>query len=398
MERIIVENLKTEVRYSCDVLVCGGGFAGIAAAVAAARCGSKVILLEKQFMLGGLGTAGLVTMYLPICDGEGHQASYGLAEELLRLSVKYGGEGRCPKEWLENGTEEERKKHRFELRYNAQMFAILAERFLLENGVKILYGTSVCAAEVKDGKISAVSCDNKSGRFAVEAKSFVDCTGDADLCRYAGADTAVFEQKNVLAAWYYFLSGGNFDLKMLGFADKPDKYKTPEERSTDTKRYEGLDGEELSDMMCDSHAKILEDILTRREKGEKDIVPTTIATIPQIRMTRRIAGEYTQNDTEIRVHYDDSVGVFSDWRKRGPVYELPFRTLYGKKIKNLICAGRCISVTDAMWDITRVIPVCAVTGEAAGTAAALSDDFASLDVSVLREKLRAAGVKTDIDF
>ena len=98
------------------------------------------------------------------------------------------------------------------------------------------------------------------------------------------------------------------------------------------------------------------------------------------------------------MHYDDSVGVFSDWRKRGPVYELPFRTLYGKKIKNLICAGRCISVTDAMWDITRVIPVCAVTGEAAGTAAALSDDFASLDVSVLREKLRAAGVKTDIDF
>ena len=398
MKNSITENLTTPIRYNCDVLVCGGGFGGIAAAVAAARCGSKVILIEKQFMLGGLGTAGLVTMYLPICDGEGHQASYGLAEEILRVSIKHGCEGRYPKEWLEGGTEEERKAKRFEVRYNAQLFAILAEKFLLENGVKILYGTTLCAAEVTDGKITAVSCDNKSGRFAIAAKSYVDCTGDADLCRYAGADTAVFEQKNVLAAWYYFMNGSDYGLKMLGFADKPDKYKTPEERSISTKRYVGLDGEELSDMMCDSHTKVLEDILTRREKGEKDIVPVTIATIPQIRMTRRLVGEYTQNDTEIRVHYDDSVGIFSDWRKRGPVYELPFRTLYGKKIKNLACAGRCISVTDAMWDITRVIPVCSVTGEAAGTAAALSDDFANLDVKLLQDKLHAAGVKTVIDF
>ena len=69
-----------------DVAVCGGGIAGISAALAAAREGKKVILFEKQFMLGGLGTAGLVTIYLPLCDGYGHQVSFGIAEELLKLS------------------------------------------------------------------------------------------------------------------------------------------------------------------------------------------------------------------------------------------------------------------------------------------------------------------------
>ena len=81
---------------SCDVLVCGGGFGGISAALAAARLGKRVILLEKQYVLGGLGTAGLVTIYLPLCDGVGHQVSFGLAEELLRLSISMGAEDEYP--------------------------------------------------------------------------------------------------------------------------------------------------------------------------------------------------------------------------------------------------------------------------------------------------------------
>lgn len=76
----------------CDVLVCGGGFAGISAALAAARMGRQVTLLEKQYLLGGLGTAGLVTFYLPLCDGMGRQVSFGIAEELLRLSISMGAE------------------------------------------------------------------------------------------------------------------------------------------------------------------------------------------------------------------------------------------------------------------------------------------------------------------
>ena len=122
-------------------------------------------------------------------------------------------------------------------------------------------------------------------------------------------------------------------------------------------------------------------------------MPVTIATVPQVRMTRRIVGCYTMGTADEHKEVSDSVGMFSNWKKRGPVYQLPFRALYGAKVKNLITAGRCLSADDAMWDVTRVIPVCAVSGEAAGVAAAMSDDFSTLDVSVLQMRLKEQGVK-----
>ena len=85
--------------------------------------------------------------------------------------------------------------------------------------------------------------------------------------------------------------------------------------------------------------------------------------------------------------------MISDWRKRGPAYHVPFGTLYGRDVSNLSTAGRCISVTEPMWDISRVIPPCAVTGEAAGAAAAMTDDFAALDVKRLQAHLISKGVK-----
>jgi hypothetical protein len=109
-------------------------------------------------------------------------------------------------------------------------------------------------------------------------------------------------------------------------------------------------------------------------------------------MTRKIVGEYELAHTEIHTYFEDSIGMVSNWRKRGPIYEVPFRTLYNKEMKNLIVAGRCTSVNETLWDVMRVIPCCAVTGQAAGTAAAMTDDFSTLDVSKLQEKLRKNGV------
>ena len=114
----------------CDVAVAGGGVAGIAAALAAARQGADVALLEKQCVLGGLATSGLVTVYLPLCDGRGNQVSYGLAEELFRLSVRYGAQRKYPKAWLEGGTKEERIAKRYEAQFNPVYFQLLAERLL----------------------------------------------------------------------------------------------------------------------------------------------------------------------------------------------------------------------------------------------------------------------------
>ena len=121
------QTLKVEIADEYDVAVCGGGIAGIAAALAAARQGAKTVLFEKNYMLGGLGTAGIVTVYLPICDGLGKQVSYGIAEELLRLSIKHGCEDKYPDNWLENNGSRTEKDKRFEAQYNPQMFAILTE-------------------------------------------------------------------------------------------------------------------------------------------------------------------------------------------------------------------------------------------------------------------------------
>lgn len=380
-----------------DVIVSGGGIAGVAAAIASARAGAKTLLIEKMYMLGGLATAGLVTIYLPLCDGKGTQVSFGLAEELLKLSVTYGFEPGPDDEtvspWLRESTPEERLKRRYRVRFNAQVYAILCEQMLRKTGVDILYGTSICAAAVENSKVTAVITENKSGRQAYMARSFVDATGDADLCALAGEKTATYQQGNVLAGWYYELVDGKYKLHMVGTADKPNKYKTAEQRAADTRtRYTGLDGREISQLLFDSHDTTLAHFL-KNGGISADHALATMATFPQLRMTRRVEGPYELDDTEMFKSFPDSIGMVSDWRKSGPVYEIPFRCLYGKTIKNVITCGRCISVTDAMWDITRVIPDCAVTGEAAGLAAAISDDFGKLDVSVLQQRLRENGVK-----
>ncbi len=393
----IRESLETKITYTCDVLVCGGGIAGIAAAISAARSGKQVILTERQFLLGGLATSGLVTIYLPLCDGLGNQVTFGLAEELLKLSVEHWHDekrGYCSWVASSGNTEHSQYTPRYEVNFNPQLFAISAEQLLLKENVKILYGTTAVAAAAAGDKLQSVVFESKSGRFGIAAKSFVDATGDADIGKFSGTPTETFQQGNVLAAWYYSNDNGGYDCRALGFADIPDSQKTKDNQVEllSERRYLGLDAEEISDMMCHSHSSILHDFLRRQEK-DAGLQVTTVATIPQLRMTRRVQGEYTLDDTQMYQHFDDSIGLVSDWRKRGPVYEVPFRTLYSRCMKNLLFAGRVTSVTDAMWDIMRVIPCCALTGEAAGIAAAFSDDMTALDIAALQQELEVRGVK-----
>lgn len=389
----LTQTKQIPVSRSYDVAVCGGGFGGIAAALAAARCGKRTLLLERQFLLGGLGTAGIVTIYLPLCDGYGRQVSFGIAEELLRLSIRHGAEGRLPENWLcGKGTRTERDA-RFEVQYNPALFAILAEDLLKKAGVDILFGTYVADVLTQEDKITHLITESKSGRQAVAVTAVVDATGDCDVAAFAGAPTATFGQGNILAAWYYSVGADGYRLRMLGASDIPDSEKTKENAPSllHNRRFGGIDAEEISDFMCLSHQSTYRDFLKKRQ-DDPSLFPVNIATIPQLRMTRRIVGEYELSDTELHTYFADSIGMVSNWKQRGPVYEVPFGTLYSKKVKNLICAGRCTSVNDTLWDVMRVIPCCAVTGQAAGTAAAMSDDFSTLDITKLQEKLRADGV------
>ena len=207
----------------------------------------------------------------------------------------------------------------------------------------------------------------------------------------------------------------------MGFADIPEENKTENNKIKllNNKRFTGLDGKEISEMMQLSHTSTLNDVISKK-KSDELYVPTLIASIPQIRMTRRIDGEYTLDTNEKHKFFKDSIGLVSDWKKRGPIYEVPFSTLYSKTIKKLqditkveinntpqiykdgiikilIVAGRCTSFTDSMWDIMRFIPCCAVTGQAAGTAAAITNDFSKLDINLLQESLQNDGVKIHVN-
>jgi hypothetical protein len=172
-------------------------------------------------------------------------------------------------------------------------------------------------------------------------------------------------------------------------------HDTPDsEENTDLtydRRFSGLDTAELSEMTEISHATLLNNFLARRE-NIPDLLPVTIATTPEIRMTRRLVGNYEQDSSEEFCDYPDSGGIFPNWKKAGPIYALPLSALYGDDINNLLVAGRCLSGSEAMWDITRVIPVCAVSGEAAGVAAALCSDISQVNIKEVRACLMDRGV------
>ena len=387
-----------------DVLVAGGGIAGIAAALSASRNGARVTLVEKEYALGGMATLGLITIFLPLCDGMGHQVVYGIGEELLRLSITYGAEADYPCAWLDGKSAEERRHHRFKVRYNPHMFASLAEKLLRESGVNILYGSSVCAADVQDGLISHIIAENKSGRVAIKVKNVVDCSGDADVCKLSGEDTYTNPEGNGLANWYYYHTKGEVKLNMFGLADVvPDpklRLTAPDEveraASIGDMRFSGVDGVQLSHAVQLAHSKMLDDILSRRAKSP-DLVPVTVSAIPLVRMSRRLRGRYELCETDMGKKLHDSVGMTGDWCRNGPTYEIPFSALVGNRIKNLITAGRIISTSDAVWNVTRVIPPSAVSGQAAGTAAAMFSSFDSCDVSALQERLVAQRVKLHMD-
>lgn len=411
MNKITEKERSIPVSAQCDVLVAGGGIAGIAASIAAARGGKKVILLEREYALGGMATLGLVTIYLPLCDGAGKQVIYGIGEELLKLSIEHGAEANYPAAWLEGGSLEERTEKRYMTQFNPHLFAMRAEQLISSLGVEILFGTLAAQVVVDNKNITHVVIENKSGRSAIAVGAVIDCTGDADICHLAGAPTKLHKNGNALAGWYYYQSGGKVHLKMFGLADiVPDKdggapeaeadegehYQAVKVESIGDFRFTGVDGTELSRSVVEVHARMYDDIMAHH-KDDEEYLPVTMSTIPLVRMSRRIEGAYTLDDSEERVYFDDSIGLTGDWRKRGPIYELPFRTLYCNEIRNLLAAGRDISTTDSMWDISRVIPTCAVTGEAAGTAAALGNDFAALDVAELQQMLRAGGVQLHVD-
>ncbi|MCK5804278.1 MAG: FAD-dependent oxidoreductase [Lentisphaeria bacterium] len=390
-----------------DVVVVGGGIAGVSAAVAAARNGVSVCLLEKECSLGGLATLGNVIIYLPLCDGRGNQVIGGIGEELLKLSIQNNTQPipgmrvdhRIPEGWEPGGDSEERLKHRYRVGFNPVDFMMEIERWILQNKVDLWYDTRFCDV-VREGRtIRAVIVENKSGRGAIRCKSVIDASGDADVCARAGEPTESLST-NVRCAWYYYLEDG--EVRLHSFSSRFNQDGTLAEDSGAT--HAGDVGRDVTDHVTGSRRLVHKLIHDRAEASETGAVhPILIPTIPSFRMTRRLRGEIELEMDHEREWFDDCVGMTGDWRKPGLVFYIPLRTLAGVANDNLLAAGRCMSATGSAWDMARVIPTCAVTGEGAGTAAAemvLSGNTSIGDIHLeaLQERLRAQKVHIDRSF
>lgn len=373
-----------------DVIVCGGGIAGVSAALAASRNGAKVLLVEREYALGGLATLGLICVYLPLCDGCGVQMSSGISEELLKLSLKYGP-GNIPSSWETNDNNtNKRTKERYMTTFNPASFVISMEEELIKNNVNILYGAHISNVKCENDTIKSIFIETKTGRKEIYGKVFIDATGDADICFFAGEDT-IESNNNRRTGWYF-----SYDDKklLLNKLSDPLYGNIP----SSSRLYSGTNINDISQSCIDSRKMIINDIIEKK-KMNKDVYPLIIPSFHGLRMTRRFKSEHFFSIKNEGIYFDDAVGMIGNWRKNNERYTISIKIIEAVKNNNLYIAGRCVSADEEGQDLTRVIPSCAVTGEAAGTIAAYQSLHQEKpSINKLQEILRQNGVKIEREY
>jgi hypothetical protein len=409
MEWITEPERKIPVVANVDLLVCGGGFAGVAAAISAARKGVKVMLLEKYGFLGGLVTTALVITTPPLNNG--------LNIEIYRRLKEKSVYARC-----ENSGEE--------VELNAMDPEIVKYELLhmlQEQGVDFLLHTYIAGSITEGNLIKGVIVENKAGRQAILAQIVVDATGDADVAAFSGAPfrlvkkpmTMMFNLVGVdvkralerLRTW-----GGirevvkeaiekgelSFDLGVFRNFGAPgvsmEKLVYEDELNVWSGNLLDMDGTNPKDLtraevITREHAMKLAIFLKTSVSGfEKSRIEYT-ATQVGVRATRQILGEAIPSLEEVnkKKFVDTVVKPYANAEMR-----LPYGSILPQRVENLLVAGRCISAEEEAMGQLRLIPVCSATGEAAGTAAALAihNEISprKLDVSLLQKTLGEQGV------
>ena len=204
-----------------DIVIAGGGVAGVSAALEAARAGYRTALVEKTIWLGGLATSGLIYIYLPLCDGNGKQVVFGIAEELLHLSMKYGP-GTIPPGWEKDDSRE--RKSRYTVRFSPAAFVLALDEALRTAGADLWLDTLACLPVMEGKRVTGLEVENKSGRGLLAAHCFIDATGDADISYRAGA--TCIEGDNWLSIWSHQISKEKLT-EALNSMDADDLLKQP---------------------------------------------------------------------------------------------------------------------------------------------------------------------------
>ena len=418
---------KIEVRKDVDVCVVGGGPAGIAAAVAAAKQGAQVFLAEAHTCFGGMGTAGMVPAFMTFSDGVNIVAS-GVGSDILERLRTAGGTG------PDNA-----------LAIKPEVLKRVYDEYILEHKIDFLFQTTFIGAESENGVVNSAVFSAKSGIFAVNAKIFIDCTGDGDLAVMAGADFEDGDENGNLMPGTLCSSWDNVDWKKFracgkrprdflfkAFDDGIFRTKDPHHPGMwrigehwaggnigHTFGLDSTDEKSLTEALIEGRQQLpeFENFYRNYVPGFENIELMASGSLLGIRESRRITGDYVLNleDFVNCGSFDDEIGRYcypvdihisnpckEDYAKfekehktfcceKGESYGIPYRILTPEKLKNVLVAGRCVSSDRYVQSSIRVMPGCFITGQAAGTAAALASaenlDARQISITNLREKL-----------
>ena len=385
---------KIPVVDTADVVVIGGGPAGFAAAVAAAREGADVLLLERQYFLGGLftgcGVTPIINMYHPAAGGGAGQAVHGIADELCRRLDEVGmisWEGIRPK------VDPEAAKY-------------FMEAFCAESGVRILYGVQAGQITRSGDAIESVILEGKSGRVAVRCKFVIDASGDGDVLEWAGEDFTVY--KNDIGAMWRI---GHADNSGKG---NPTPVKGVRTRHTvGEKDQDGLDMYNLTRIQLSLRKKMWEEVAALRAKpGNEDLYLVDTPALVGVRITRVLdsVANVTTEGAATGKAYRDVIAITggeSNLKYNGGkiltkdrrMWQIPYSALIPRHVPNLLVAGRCFGFEKELTYDAREIGACLAPGQAAGVAASLAvahrQSNREVDIPTLQARLKAQDVRLD---
>ena len=430
---------ETQVLGEYEVVVLGGGPAGIAAAVAAARAGRSTLLVERYGFLGGMGTAAGVTNFCGLhanVHGDIRQVVHGVADELLSRIERLGGLN-APHALFGKTVAQA---------YDTAAYKIAADDLMVSARVNVLFH-ALAAGVVMDSpqRVKALLLETKSGRRAVIGRTFIDCSGDGDLAAWAGAsyENGDGEGNFLYPSTMFRLNGIDPERagkawevipKLMLEAEAAGRYRFPRKTpivrpqksgiewrvnltqlaNADGNAMDGTNAQELSDAellgrrQIASVAGFLKEVPGFEKSYIVDIAPQV-----GIRETRRVKGHYmlTESDVLDCASFDDTIGV-NGWplelHMKGDVEfrwpkipesrgfnHLPYRMTVPPGFENLWVAGRCASMTHEAQSAARVTGACFVMGQAAGTAAHLSistnRNADAVDVTALQTRLEMDG-------
>lgn len=406
-EAVLEPARQIPVHSRLDVIIVGGGPAGLAAAIAAARSGASTLLVERFGYLGGTATASLMACingFRNQVDPDEHQTVRGIAEEIVLGLKALNGLGISPYTQKEYPTEPGALAYSYAI--DVEKFKYLSLKLCVEAGVKLLFHTWFCQPILEDGCIRGILVENKSGRQAILGGVVVDASGDGDVAARAGApfwQTVRAEAPRLNDALMYRI---DFGMTRPEEAYACDFGGGAVVWGPSTAPIDGTNADAVSQAEIEARLGVFDDLKHKQMQNPalKGAQITETPPMLGIRQTRFIEGEYrlTAADAIQGRHFEDVVAISScpiihyyGYRRylEHEGYDIPYRCLVPKGVEGLIVAGRCISSDQEPYESHRaMVPIMAI-GQAAGTAAALCAHQAvqprQLEAAILQQALLA---------